>query len=127
MATVGDTVRYPDALVTRARITGDERLTPGVVAVFEVLSPTSGRTDRIVKVREYAAVPSILRYVIVESTGPGLTVLERPDGDGKWTHTALTAEDILVQPEIGLEIPVAELYEGVEFPEPEAGPAAPAL
>ncbi len=39
---------------------------PGVIVVFEVLSPTSGRTDRIIKLREYQAVASIKRYVILD-------------------------------------------------------------
>ena len=94
--------------------------------VFEVISPTSGRTDRIVKVREYAAVSSILRYVIVESASIGLTVLERQTADQKWTATTLMAEDTMLLPEIGIEIPVAELYEGVDFPTPDVGAASPA-
>ena len=65
VVTVGDTVRYPDALVTCSEA-GNAYLVPGVVVVFEVLNPTSGRTDRIVKLREYRAVPSIRRYVILE-------------------------------------------------------------
>ena len=40
--------------------------------VFEVLSPSSGQTDRIVKVREYASVPTVRRYVILEYTSAGL-------------------------------------------------------
>src|SRR5690242_13155367 len=56
LGTVGNAVRYPDALVTCTRAPGDLRLVPGVVAVFEVLSPTSGRTDRIEKLVEYRAV-----------------------------------------------------------------------
>ena len=56
VATVGDTVRYPDALVTCAKIRGDAQIIPGVVVVFEVLSPTSGRTARIIKLREYRAI-----------------------------------------------------------------------
>jgi len=120
LATIGDSVRYPDALVTCTPITGDELVTPNVIVVFEVISPTSGRTDRIVKVREYAAVPSILRYVIVESASVGLTVLERPAGAEKWTVTTLIADDILPWPEIGIEIPAIELYEGVDFPAPDA-------
>jgi Uma2 family endonuclease len=115
VATIGEAVRYPDALVTCTKTPGDARLVPGVVVVFEVLSPTSGRTDRIDKLREYAAVSSILRYVIVEHSGIGLTVLERTVGTGAWVATALAAEDLLQMPEIGVEIPVGELYEGVEF------------
>jgi Uma2 family endonuclease len=112
VATVGDAVRYPDGLVTCSAITGDEYLTPNVVVVLEVVSPTSGRTDRIIKVREYAAVPSILRYVILESASVGLTVLDRQTGDRKWSVTTLVADDLLALPEIGVEIPIAGLYEG---------------
>lgn len=32
-----------------------------------------------------------------------------------WTATALNGDDILHIPEIGIEIPVPELYEGVDF------------
>ena len=119
VATVDDTVRYPDALVTCTAGQGADYIIPGVLVVFEVLSPTSGRTDRIVKLREYQAVPTIRRYVIVEHTFAGLTVFERADGQSDWTATALTAEDTLRMPEIGIECPVAELYEDVDLPNAE--------
>ena len=110
-----DAVRYPDALVTCSEVPGDAHVVPGAVAVFEVLSPTFGRTDRIVKLREYRAVSSIRRYVILEHASVGLIVLTRTGSDEDWTATALTAEDTLRMPEIAAEIPVAEFYEGVEF------------
>jgi len=50
---------------------------PGVVVVFEVLSRTPGRIDRIDKLREYGAVASILRYVILESISIGLAMGHR--------------------------------------------------
>ena len=118
LATIGDTVRYPDALVTCSAVRGDAHLVPGVVVVFEVLSPTSGRFDRIVKLREYRAVPSIRRYVILEHAGIGLTVLTRANANEDWTATALTEEDTLRMPEIAAEIPVTEFYEGVELATP---------
>lgn len=110
VATVGDAVRYPDALVTCTGGPGADRVIPGVVAVFEVLSPSSGRTDRIDKLREYRAVPSIRRYVILEHRSVGLTVFARACGNDDWTATALTAADILQMPEIGIEIPAGEFY-----------------
>jgi hypothetical protein len=70
-----------------------------------------------VKVREYAAIASLRRYVIVESTGPGLTVLERQALGDPWRAGVLIgAGEVLQIPEIGIEIPVTELYEAVEFP-----------
>lgn len=130
VATIGDTVRYPDALVTCTKTQDTAHVVDGVVAVFEVISPTSGRIDRIVKVREYAAVPSIRRYAILEHTNVGLTVLERSAGDQPWIVTTLTADDTLRMPELGIEIPVAEFYEDTDMPDanrqndaPSDGPA----
>ncbi len=61
--TGGNKVRFPDALVTCTKFPETERLAPDPVVVFEVLSPDSGRRDRIEKVRDYASVASIRRYV----------------------------------------------------------------
>ena len=116
VATIGDAVRYPDALVTCSKVDGEARTVPGVVVVFEVLSPGNGQVDRIVKVQEYKAVPSIRCYAILEYASVGLTVLRREAADQDWTATALSAEDTLRLLEIGIEIPAAELYENVEFP-----------
>jgi Uma2 family endonuclease len=115
VATIGNAVRYPDALVTCTSGSGTDRVVPGVVVVFEVLSPTSGRTDRIDKLRECQAVPSILRYVILEHTSVGLTDHVRVKSDDPWIATALTDGDILHMPEIGIEIPVVEFYEGTDI------------
>jgi Uma2 family endonuclease len=115
--TINKAVRYPDALVTCSRFENSERLIPGVVVVFEIVSPTSGRVDRIVKVREYATVPSIRRYVVLESSTIGMTVFERNNAQEAWQAATLTNDDTLQMPEIGIEIPVAELYDGIVFPD----------
>jgi Uma2 family endonuclease len=115
IATIGNAVRYPDALVTCTKAPGTDRVVPGAVVVFEVLTPTSGRTDRIEKLREYLAVPSIRRYVILEHTSVGLTDHTRLRSDDPWIATALTHGDVLRMPEIGIEIPIAEFYEGTDI------------
>jgi Uma2 family endonuclease len=113
--TSGSRIRYPDALITCGSASGTDRLASNVVAVFEVLSPTSGSIDRILKLREYQSVPSILYYIIVESAEAGLQVLHRAHGGDPWTVQALTAEDVLALPKIGIDLPVAEFYEDVVF------------
>jgi len=115
--TINKTVRYPDALVTCSKLDNAAYLVPDVVIVFEVTSPSprSIHTDRVIKVREYAAVASIRRYIIVESSSAGLTVMERRSGGEPWTTSVLTIDGILALPEIGIEIPVAEIYEDIEF------------
>lgn len=110
LRTVGDAVRYPDALVTCTKVDDMAREVPGVVVVFEVLSPPSGHIDRIVKLLEYRAVASIRRYIIIEYASAALTVHARAEAGADWTTTALTAGDTLHLPEIGIEIPVAALF-----------------
>jgi Uma2 family endonuclease len=115
LVTVGEAVRYPDALVTCSKFSGGALAIPGVVVVFEVVSASSGRTDRIVKVREYAAVSSIRRYVILESGSAGATVFERASAEMAWTASTLTGEDLLRMPEIDVAVPIGEFYEDVDF------------
>jgi Uma2 family endonuclease len=85
----------------------------GPVAVFEVLSPSTARDDRIVKAREYQATPSVQRYVMLEQDGVSATVYAR-SGE-TWTHEILIADSILSLPEIDVELPLAELYDGIVF------------
>ncbi len=85
------------------------------VVVFEVLSPSTAANDRIVKAREYQATPSIRRYVMIEQDGVGATVYAR--AGGAWTDDILIADSLLVLSEVGVELPLAELYEGVVFGE----------
>ena len=125
VTTIGDAVRYPDALVTCDKLSGQDRTVSGVVVVFEVLSPTSGRINRIVKLREYRAVETIRCYVMLEHSSVGLTVFTRRHADEDWTARALTSEDTLQLPDIGIEIPVADLYEDVDLSEAAAAPSTP--
>ena len=119
LQTIAAKIRYPDALITCTKFPRTEKLAPNVMVVFEVVSPTSGALDRIDKVCEYAGVPSILRYVIVESNAPGLQVLYRDNGESPWTVHPLTKNDVLAIPEVGIEFPVAEIYEDIDFRDAE--------
>jgi Uma2 family endonuclease len=100
-------VRYPDLTVVCGEVPGDaDRVAP--VAVFEVLSPSTALTDRRVKPRDYAAAPSVAVYVILEQDRPCAYVLRR---SREWMEEVLDGEGaILALPEIGIELPLAELY-----------------
>ena len=113
---LGNKVRYPDVQVTRTPSPRSTKLVLGTVAAFEVVSPGSERTDRVDKVREYAAVPSLRRYVILEQTAPVLTVLHRADAGAGWGTFPLAAGESLELPEFGVAVPVDEIYAGVTFP-----------
>ena len=114
IATVGESVRHPDATVTCGPIGGRDRLIPDPVVVFEVVSQSNARTDRLDKMRGYHAVPSIRRYVLVEQTTPVLVSFMRQN-DEAWTATSMSIGDTLFMPEIGIEIPVSGIFDGIEF------------
>ena len=109
-------IRYPDGAVVCSKVDRAATLVDSPVIVFEVLSPSTARIDRIVKAREYQATASVRRYVMLEQDGFGATVYAR-QGDG-WTHEILVGDAILALPEIGVELPLSELYDGLDFDEP---------
>jgi Uma2 family endonuclease len=101
-------VRYPDASVVCSQPDDSEdTVTPR--AVFEVVSPTTALTDRRVKAIEYAAVSSIMVYVLLEQDRPEVTVRRRSTG---WEAEYLVGlEATLDMPEIGVAIPLAFIYD----------------
>ena len=110
--TAEGTVRYPDGMVVCGPVDLSAKYVENPVVVFEVLSPSTTRTDRIAKVREYQATPSVQRYVMLEQDGVAAVVYARGE---VWTHEILIADSVLILPEIGVELPLAELYEGIAF------------
>jgi Uma2 family endonuclease len=112
--TLDGAVRYPDVVVTCTASSGKVRKLPDPVLVFEVISDGSARDDRIIKLAEYHAVPSIKRTVIVEQDSIGMMVFSRI-GTETWNAISLKEGDILMLPELGHEIPVAEFYKRVSF------------
>ncbi len=106
-------IRYPDGMVVCTPVDRKATVVHDPVVVFEVLSPSTAATDRIVKAREYQATASIRRYVMLEQDSAGATVYARA-GEG-WTHEILVADLLLALPEIGVELPLVELYEGIVF------------
>jgi Uma2 family endonuclease len=106
-------IRYPDAHVTCGPFVADNKRVRDPVVIFEVLSNSTARVDRIDKNREYQATPSVRRYVMLEKDSVAATVFERSGDD--WIGHVLTGVDVLRMPEIGVELPLTELYEGVEL------------
>jgi Uma2 family endonuclease len=115
-------IRYPDGMILCSPADRTATVVRDPVVVFEVLSSSTTRKDRIVKAREYQATPSVQRYVMLEQDGVNATVYAR--SGGTWTHEILVADSILSLPETKVELPLAELYEGLVF-EAEEGDQPP--
>ena len=111
--TAEGTVRYPDGMVVCGPVERSAKLVENPVVDFGVLSPSTTRTDRIAKAHEYQASASVQRYIMLEQEGVAAVVYAR--AGAVWTHEILTAESVLALPEIEVELPLAELYEGIVF------------
>ena len=105
-------IRYPDAFVTCTAGANESTVVRDPVVVFEVLSTGTARTDRITKNREYEATASVQRYVMLEQGGIAATVFERVGKE--WIGHILAEDAVLRIPEIGIELPLAELYDGID-------------
>ncbi len=110
---VNGKIRYPDGFVVCTPVPQAATVVKDPVAIFEVLSPSTSSKDRTVKWREYQATPSVQRYVMLEQDRIAATIYARVDGD--WRVDVLLDDAILSMPEIGVEAPLAEFYEGLVF------------
>jgi Uma2 family endonuclease len=100
-------IRYPDASVVCGDPVNDGDIIEPTI-VFEVLSPSTALTDRRVKALEYASVPGIMVYVILETERAEVTIRRRASGWEAETAAGLDAD--LALPEIGVTIPLSEIH-----------------
>jgi len=106
-------IRYPDAFVVCTPGAGNQTVVSDPVVIFEVLSDSTARVDRVTKNAEYRATSSVQRYVMLEQDSQAATVFAREND--RWVGALLTGDAVLAMPEIGIEVPLAELYEGLDL------------
>lgn len=88
------------------------------IAIFEVLSAKTRRLDEGEKKDAYLSIPSLAIYTLVESETAAVVVHRRTTaGFVREVHEGMAA--VLPLTEIDLELPLADIYDGVVFaPEP---------
>jgi Uma2 family endonuclease len=110
---------YPDfTIVCGKSVFADERqdilLNPAVI--FEVLSPSTEYYDRGVKFQRYREIDSLTDYILVDQDQTRIEQFTRGDA-GTWTlYDYQRADEALLIPSIGVSLPLAGIYEGIEFP-----------
>jgi len=120
---VGGSIRYPDGFVTCTPGASKDKIAQDPVVIFEVLSESTAGTDTVIKNREYAGTPSVRRYILLAQDVMGGTMFERVGDD--WVGHVLGPDSLIRMPEIDVEVPLAEFYEGVELPPPSTEDARP--
>jgi Uma2 family endonuclease len=101
--------RYPDVFVVCRPVSPTATIASDPVVVVEVLSEGSIETDLIDKNREYRAISSIQRYVVLQQTHKAAIVFERRE-DG-WLSKIVSGDDASLDlPEIGIALSLQEIY-----------------
>lgn len=107
---------YPDVFVTCAEADRAQPLhksAPTLVA--EVLSPSTSAYDRGAKFAAYRKLPSLREYLLIDTERTSVDLFRRNE-TGQWVlfpHEA--GGHMLELASVGLHLPLAQLYEDVEF------------
>lgn len=108
-------VMYPDAFVRCGPPDDRRTATDDPAVVFEMLSEGTLKHDLIRKRLAYEAIPSLRRIVYVSIDEARIDMRVRAE-DGAWGDEAVEGLGALVRLlEIGVELPVAEIYEDTEL------------
>ncbi len=114
--------RYPNGCVTSTPGDNTSTVVGEQVVVFEILGPATASIDALTRNHEYQAIPSVRRYVMLAQDRIGATVFERAGED--WVGRVVAGDAVLHMPEIGIEVPLPEFYDGLVLePDPAGQPA----
>jgi Uma2 family endonuclease len=107
---------YPDVFVECGTTDQSNLFSEAPKLIFEILSKSTASIDRREKRIAYQSIDSLQEYVIVHQTRKHLELYRR-EGEN-WTFDEITKDDTLCLKsctELDLELPLREIYEGVDF------------
>ncbi len=109
---------YPDAMVVCDPNPQDDSWQDKPVALIEVLSESTRRTDNHEKRMAYLTLPSLKWYLRIEPD-EALVLVDSRKGN-QFQQTFYEGLDAVIDlPEIGCQLPLSELYANVQFPTPD--------
>jgi Uma2 family endonuclease len=105
---------YPDNSIICEPNPPDDSFQDKPVVIFEVISKRTRRIDEGEKKDAYLTIPSLAVYALVEQETAAIVAFRRtPAGFVREVHAGLDA--VLPLPEVEINLPLAEIYEGVTF------------
>jgi Uma2 family endonuclease len=105
---------YPDASVVCRSNPPTDAFQDEPVVVVEVLSRKTRRVDEGEKREAYETIPSLMAYLLVEQETAAVVVLRR-GRNGFDRELYRGAGAVIPLPELGIELPLAEVYERADF------------
>ena len=121
---------YPDVLVfcgPPVMEDGVHHTLTNASLVAEVLSNSTEKYDRGIKFSHYRRLDTLQEYLLIAQDRFSVEVFQRQDagsssaGSDAWLLSAAAEREAEVRLSLGITVPLAEIYAGVEFPpEPQA-------
>jgi len=105
---------YPDVSVVCRPNPPDDSFQDEPAVLFEVLSRRTGRIDEGEKKDAYLTIPSLSVYALVEQESAAVVVFRRTE-HGFVREVYQGVDAVLPLPEVDTVLPLAEIYEAVEF------------
>ncbi|MBL8737235.1 MAG: Uma2 family endonuclease [Planctomycetes bacterium] len=103
---------YPDVSVICRQNPRTDAFQDEPAVIVEVASPDTWRIDSGEKLEAYTTIPSLSVYLLVEQEAARVVVYRR--GDGGFVREVYAGRTASVPlPEIGCELPLAEIYDGL--------------
>lgn len=106
---------YPDVVVScDPADRHDPYLLRQPVLIAEILSPSTADYDRTTKFENYQQMPSLRHYLLISQSAWIVEWFQR-DKAGQWIYTLLTGPDSVLEiPDLGLVLPLRELYDDTD-------------
>lgn len=109
-------VRRPDATIECSAVEKGSLEARNPVAVFEILSPTTRKSDRTVKLQEYQRHPLLKTIVHIDPDVMDVLVFQR-DENGQWTDQRYSLPiEVVTVSGTNVSLSLAAIYEDVPLP-----------
>lgn len=108
----GRIYRFLDVVATPATDNAETHAVNQPVLLAEVLSEGTKETDRVAKLREYCALPSLQYYLLIAQHEVSVECYRR-NGE-VWEYLFfLNSADVVELPYFGTQLALSDLYEGI--------------
>jgi Uma2 family endonuclease len=112
---------YPDGMVVCQPNPAGDTFQDRPVVVAEVISESTRRIDEGEKLDAYLTIPTLSAYLLIETASPRVVVYQRSgDAGGFVAQLYEGVEAVVPLDAIGTSLPLADLYERVDFTEAAA-------
>jgi Uma2 family endonuclease len=112
----GGNIRRPDISVDCGPRDPRSLETTAPTVFIEVLSPSTRSFDLLRKPEEYKRVPSLRNILLIDPDMARVWVWSRSDDQTPWSdHDAVGVDAVIALPAVGVDLPLAVIYEGVTF------------